>query len=144
MVQPIGPLARLEALYAEIPAIACQRKCRECCGPVIQAGSITPLEHSRIADVPPSPVNSKDFMACSMLDGATGLCRVYDRRPLICRLWGTVENMICPFGCRPERYLTDAEARDLIRRVEQIGGQMDHEGAAIIRTVAPFITQREP
>lgn len=133
MVQPAGRVQRLEALYAELPHVACQQKCRECCGPVIQAGALSPLEFERLAGIPPSPVDPKDFMACSMLNGETGLCRVYDLRPMICRLWGVTENMRCPYGCEPDRWLTEAEGREYLKRAEAIGGEMNQgpEGAAM-------------
>lgn len=46
-----------------------------------------------------------------------GKCQSYDQRPVLCRLWGAVESMRCPYGCEAERIMTDGEARDLIRQV---------------------------
>ena len=53
-----------------------------------------------------------------------GRCTIYDDRPLVCRLWGAAENLICPFGCKPDRYLTEAEAVDLMSRMNELGGDM--------------------
>jgi hypothetical protein len=36
-------------------------------------------------------------------------CSMYDNRPLICRLWGIIREMPCPFGCAPDRIPSDAE-----------------------------------
>lgn len=128
---PIGREARMQALYAELPTIECKRLCRQCCGPVVQAGALTPLEFDRLAGIAPSPVDPKDFMACSMLNGETGECRVYDLRPLICRLWGTVPSMRCPFGCQPSRWLTEDESRAFMRRAEEIGGSVNKGGEGV-------------
>ena len=49
-------------------------------------------------------------LTCPMLHRASGDCRVYPVRPMLCRLWGLVKKMACPWGCVPERWLTDEEA----------------------------------
>lgn len=59
--------------------------------------------------------------SCSMLDGQRR-CRAYAVRPTICRMWGLTERMRCPYGCVPERWLTDAEAFRFIARADSIGG----------------------
>ena len=51
-------------------------------------------------------------------------CAVYEVRPMICRLWGLVERMPCPFGCRPEGgLLSDEEGARLLREANRIGGE---------------------
>ena len=136
----------MQALYAELPHVECKRLCRQCCGPVVQSGSLTRLEFERIADYKPSPPDPQDFMACSMLDGEHGTCRVYELRPMICRLWGVVPSMRCPYGCEPERWLTEDESRAYMRRAEEIGGEMNQgpEVASnwILRTMAGLLGKR--
>ncbi len=115
----------LEAIYARIPPIACQRKCQEACGPI----GMSRVEFVRIMGR--EPAASESFMdhpmminpvtgGCPKL-GRDGACMVYDKRPAVCRLFGVVPEMPCPFGCVPERILTDAEARAILRDVEEIG-----------------------
>lgn len=41
-------------------------------------------------------------------------CHVYDERPIICRLYGVVEDLPCAWGCVPERWLTRQEAAAII------------------------------
>ena len=42
---------------------------------------------------------------------------------MICRLWGMVERMPCPYGCRPDGgLLPDGEGRRLLLEAERIGG----------------------
>lgn len=59
---------------------------------------------------------------CPALD-FVGRCSVYEHRPMICRLWGLVEDMPCHYGCKPERYLTRAEGHDFLTRLQEITGE---------------------
>jgi hypothetical protein len=56
--------------------------------------------------------------ACPLLK--QGRCAAYALRPLICRAFGVVESMACPYGCAPERYLTVSEFQALCRAVEEV------------------------
>jgi Fe-S-cluster containining protein len=49
-----------------------------------------------------------------------GRCSIYSMRPAICRLFGAVDHPMlrCPHGCRPEKYLTDAESRAILKDIE--------------------------
>lgn len=100
----------LADIYAAIPKIECKGKCQECCGPVLMSSA----EAIGIAAVTPLPAFSPTTLTCSKLRG--GRCSIYDLRPLICRLWGTVKAMQCPYGCKPDRWLSDKEASDLLCR----------------------------
>lgn len=53
-----------------------------------------------------------------------GQCSVYDVRPMICRVWGASEDLVCPYGCRPEpgrRRLTSAETLALLDAARTAG-----------------------
>jgi len=41
-------------------------------------------------------------------------CSVYDRRPLLCRLFGIIPGMPCPAGGKPERMLNTKEEDKII------------------------------
>lgn len=131
---PAGKQQRMEALYARIPHIDCKKLCRACCGPIMQAGTMTQLEFDRLSAYPEQPADPKDFMACSLLTH-DGLCSVYDARPMICRLWGVVDDpmMRCPHGCEPVRWLTNEESRALLREATEIGGDLRPGLSAIER-----------
>jgi uncharacterized protein len=92
-------LKAIDRIYARLPTIACRGKCQESCGPIYMS------------------------LRCPMLCRESGKCRVYDIRPVICRLWGLVESMLCPWGCRPARVLTDREGAVIIERVMRIGNE---------------------
>lgn len=119
----------------------CQRKCQAYCGPLLiprveyvqieKTGAV--FELSGIATVELSKkwkwmdksklvqTQAGPELRCTMLY-PTGKCRVYADRPLVCRFWGLIDDpeMRCPFGCVPERWLTDKEVRSLVQRILEI------------------------
>jgi hypothetical protein len=125
--------AQLQALYDQIPAIPdCGGRCWTSCGPIDmsdrerqrirQAGyRITPMDDARaLADT---------YWCEALTEGKR--CAVYEMRPVICRLWGVMESMRCPFGCRPEGgFMADLDGYRLIARAWIIGGgRPDLDGA---------------
>lgn len=104
---------RLEAVYARIPKVSCTGACVACCGPVV----MTPLEASRTEHP-----NDMVALRCPKLS-PLGTCTVYDRRPVVCRLYGTTPRLACDFGCVPERWLSDREVAEIVAEVEEIGGK---------------------
>jgi Fe-S-cluster containining protein len=59
-----------------------------------------------------------------------GRCTVYDARPMICRLWGLDDFMVCPHGCEPEKRLTHAEAIAFMARVKDIEDRAGDDAGA--------------
>lgn len=111
--------ADLDALYAELPTIACKGQCWDSCGPI----SMSRIEWLRITTrlgyTPRQQIDPErpETLTCPMLKDHR--CSVYELRPMICRLWGIVESMPCPWGCRPQpRYLTHREGHDFLLRAE--------------------------
>lgn len=119
----------------------CQRKCQAYCGPLLiprieyvqieKTGAV--FELSSIDTVQLSKkwrwMDKSKLVAtrpgldmrCTMLY-PTGKCRVYADRPLVCRIWGLIDDpeMRCPYGCVPERWLTDKEVRSLMELIMRI------------------------
>lgn len=62
-------------------------------------------------DVP--PVDPERPLRCPLLT-EDGRCSAYQVRPLVCRQWGVGEDMKCPWGCEPERYLTEEETAEML------------------------------
>lgn len=123
-------VADLEQLYAELSQIQCKGRCAESCGPI----AMSPLERQRLKErgIEITPLTP----TCPALT-QIGLCSVYDVRPMICRLWGLVEQMTCPWGCRPEGgFLDDATARRLLRRADVVGAKTVPVGEAQPRSEA--------
>jgi hypothetical protein len=86
---------RVRQICSAVPDAECRGLCAESCAAV----PLLPAERP-------------------LLDA--GRCTVYADRPLICRLFGAVEDLRCPFGCLPERLLTPAEGRRLLRAVKEL------------------------
>ena len=104
----------LEALYATLPALDCRRKCQASCGPIFMSR----VEWSRMCQA--GGERHTTTLDCPYLD-KHGACSVYSVRPMICRLWGLVKAMACPWGCVPERWLTDEEGKAFLERAGMIG-----------------------
>lgn len=110
----VARMAQLDALYRELPTIPCQRKCQDACGPIFMSR----VEWQRITRRLGYTPHGTDDLVCPMLQ--QGLCSVYHIRPMICRLWGLVETLRCPWGCEPTRVLTHEEGLVLIARADYI------------------------
>lgn len=126
--------AALQELYDRIPALPdCDGRCWTSCGPINMADR----ERQRIrrAGYRITPYRQAmrhvDTYYCEALTGDRQ-CAVYDLRPLVCRLWGTVESLPCVYGCRPEGgYLTDAEGYWLIAESLRLGGGEDRPALSV-------------
>lgn len=123
-----GREAELLAIYASLPAIDCKKRCHGSCGPIVMSA----LEWDRVTSAHGERACDADLV-CPYLERATGLCGVYQVRPLICRLWGATESLRCEFGCRPERVLSDIEVAALIERVQALSAGR----SPLARTVWP-------
>lgn len=121
--------AELEALYAQVPQIECQGLCADTCagidmGPVEQRAMRTAgVKVPRLVDVKLSVSRGEvpDFTCPALVDGK---CSIYENRPMICRIYYADSDRPCPHGCRPvepAKYLTYAEARDLLDQALKLG-----------------------
>lgn len=116
---------KMQALYDQVPPMAdCLGHCWISCGPA----SMTPWERRRL-DLAGHKVTPDELARKSIVDffcealGPDGRCMAYGIRPLICRLWGVVEWLPCPWGCKPEGgWLPDKTAFRLILGSIELGG----------------------
>lgn len=102
-----------ETLYAQVPAFDCEPGCTACCGVV----AMTAWEWGSVQDKRQA---SPSCTACPYAAG--GSCAIHAQRPLICRLFGAVDNPLlqCPKGRGPPRKLPSAHARRLMQAYEQL------------------------
>ena len=117
---PVTPMDRaLDEVYKEIPdMVDCKGECMDSCGPIAMFKG----EWDRVKRAARyTPHLPKGSLVCPLLS-PTGRCTVYSVRPYICRLWGATPVLRCPRGCKPERWLTTSEARDIHRRIAEIAG----------------------
>ncbi len=111
----------IQDLWAEVVDVGCKGLCEDSCGPI----GASPVELRMLAwrgVVPGDPMEALE----AYLDGGPvescpalvdGRCSVYEIRPLVCRLWGSVEEMPCPHGCVPAGgHMPWGAGGDLLRR----------------------------
>jgi hypothetical protein len=111
----------LAELYALIPAVDCIPGCTDCCGVIP-----LPLREERAAfgNVPLSNFNGTPFSAYQHCPNADEGCKIHDKRPFMCRLFGTVSRdhpravgqaagMCCPHGRQPKKPLSPERAKQL-------------------------------
>jgi len=98
-------LKRLQEIYASLPEVHCKRLCQQFCGPV----TWTAIEQINIGET--RQIKNWARPQCPYLE--EGMCSIYERRPLICRLWGAMQILACPHGCLPDRWISQEEANRL-------------------------------
>jgi uncharacterized protein len=116
-------LRKLEAIYASLPSIECKKLCGHTnCGAV----PFEKIERRNLRDSGfekrRRPYIQIGEITCTYLS-KEGICEIYAARPLICRLFGLVDIrfMRCPHGCVPDHWLTDQEAREIMKLVHELG-----------------------
>lgn len=105
--------AELDQVYEKVIDVGCKGLCSHSCGPI----DMSPAEKARIEARTGQPF--KTAMRCPLLD-FMGRCSVYDIRPIVCRLWGAVPEMPCPYGCQPT--LTRDEGLRIMAEALHAGG----------------------
>lgn len=111
----LQPTVELAAIYAKIPKLDCKKKCFGSCGPIVMSHAESRVIHQHCG----SPIQVGQGGICEKLT-LSGLCSIYSLRPLVCRLFGTCEELQCPFGCVPERWLTSEEVRQLFQECRSL------------------------
>lgn len=105
---------RHQQLYKKIPRFECIEGCTDCCGPV----PWTQYELNR-ASLQSPPPEREDKTCAFAHDG----CMIHANRPLMCRLFGAVEDLRCPHGRGPLVLMKTEEAHQLVRRYKRLKPQ---------------------
>lgn len=105
------PLRMIHDQYTRIPSFECLPGCTDCCGPV-------PITNAELTLITPKPFRDQDTHCQYQVDGG---CGIYEHRPLLCRLFGTVDDprLRCPHGKRPEKLLTAYQGGTIMRKYLQ-------------------------
>jgi len=85
---------------------------------------LTPTERGILEAWPKilTPEDADKFLGLMCpFKGETG-CAIYERRPLICRLFGHIERMVCPHGCGADSQI-EKEKADMISGNYYAGGK---------------------
>ncbi len=110
----------LDEIYSKIPRLACKRRCGDQCTALMLSDYEQTLIDETIGktDFSLETGMKRGCIACPKL--VKGSCSIYELRPLVCRLFGVVKKMKCTHGCKPKRWLSDLEAKELIRAAEEL------------------------
>lgn len=139
-MKPKQERRELRRLYSRIPTFKCVDGCTDCCGPVpvtreehrqgaqllspeltgqlvdiMNAGGASSEELKASPELTQWAKNMGACLKCPYVLANGGGCAIYDNRPFLCRLFGTVPRMPCPHGAGPERMLSIADERELMR-----------------------------
>ena len=101
-------------LYKQIPEFECIEGCIDCCGPV----PLSIYEARRLGiDMPITPINKQ----CKCLFISDKGCSVYNKRPLVCRLFGAglKTTMMCPHGKKPKTMLSRDQERKIFQEYKK-------------------------
>ena len=104
----------LKKIRKSIPKFTCKPGCHACCGPV----PFSKEEWKRVKDKR-EPAKA---LGCAYL-GKDG-CEIYDERPMMCRLFGVVENLQCPHGGKPAKMMLGRDSYKIIKNL--YGGGKGH------------------
>lgn len=143
----------LDDLYAEIPRVPCVVGCRDCCTaiPVATVREAEAFDGAAIS-IENSPERKVDRYIAMPEDGSKYCvkstpaeerhgCSIHDKRPFVCRLFGTVsasevpyndsaKHLICPRGRKPTNPLTAMQANSMMREYFEIAARMKSESLA--------------
>lgn len=114
-------MTEMAALYAKIPTVDCIPGCTDCCG-VIPLALIA--ERRNFGKPGEMIYKGGHWMTrkLSCVHSKAGNCGIHDKRPFMCRLFGTVDPqeadegskwIVCPHGRKPAVPLTGDQARAL-------------------------------
>jgi Fe-S-cluster containining protein len=116
--------AKLQAIYDQIPEVVnCKGHCWMSCGPVPMSDREQQRLRERgykVTDLRSAKARTETFW-CEALTG-DGKCGAYEQRPAMCRAWGVSEMMPCPYGCVPEKTLSDDDTFRLMLESLAAGG----------------------
>ena len=109
----------LSRIYGRLPAFKCREKCGECCGPVMWSLAEEIVIRDYLKKRGLEYRKSK-----SLLDKCPYLtkdkkCEIYEVRPLICRAYGVVEGLECPF-VSANKLMSKAEYKLLEEEVSRL------------------------
>ncbi len=127
---------KLKKIWSKIPEIDCKKECGALCkvnhafafdidNLVLedQLGNNF-VKMPDIHDVLENGIEHKfhkNSSCCNCPYFSNGLCSIYEIRPTICRLYGTMGE--CPYGCKPKKgskYMTKEELLEVIADLRKI------------------------
>lgn len=120
---------QLRELYQQVAGANCQGHCADSCGPIEMSITERQVLRERGVEIPDHRdgveqlVTTGEYTCPALVNDR---CTVYEDRPMICRLWGVTAGLRCPYGCEPERIMSDREGFAMIAESLHIGGHPEN------------------
>jgi hypothetical protein len=116
----------LEQVWDQIPPVQGRGLCAQACGPI----DASTREKQRLGATGVQLLPRSQALAVLADTGAyrcpaltdTDQCSAYQDRPTVCRLWGAMQSLPCPYGCLPDQLLDDATGLALLAQSLHAGG----------------------
>lgn len=106
-------IKKLHEQYAKVPSANCKGLCHEACA-FVMCGD---LEKKIISE----KHGNKEMLQAECPYLLTNKkCGIYDDRPLVCRFYGVVPGLPCPFGCEPDATLSATQASKIFNKVTDL------------------------
>lgn len=109
-------LKHLQEIYDSLPKIKCQGHCYPSCG-------VIPLYQVEVDNIRNNggevPRTKEGSGKCLSLT-SENKCAIYDQRPLVCRLFGMVKKLPCPYGCYPDKWVSDKQVLAMLKKLEDL------------------------
>jgi len=105
----------IKQIRDSIPVFDCIPGCSDCCGVV----PWSPAEVEFLPEQIEVATKSLDELKARAGSKKCGLlkddkCREYQHRPIMCRIYGTTEDLKCPHGQGPGKLLTILQAAEIM------------------------------
>lgn len=108
----MGNYESIKELYGRMPRTECREGCFRCC-----VNSIMMSDDEREA------IGGYEWKGRCPKLGEDGRCTVYDRRPLVCRLYGASELLRCE-ECGCDQPISEEETLDILRKYRTLSGEL--------------------
>lgn len=121
----------LNEIYNALPTVECKGLCWTTCSFI----GLAPIEELNIEKATGKPVETILVPLLHREGDATMIkptekeecpylrlnrCSIYEHRPLICRVFGTAEGLLCRHGCKPSRVISDNDVSEILHRISKL------------------------
>lgn len=106
--------AELQKIYDKIPKIDCQGLCTRYCSVI----GGTKAEFHNMEQAGGEKPRCTNNLVCNFLKN--NKCSIYRERPYVCRLYGSSPDILCKFGCVPDRVLTKEESYKIALEIHNL------------------------
>jgi len=108
----------LQSHYDKIPPVACKGLCQEACGALV----LLKKEVDEIRKEFGKTISTDQNLSCTALCKVSGTCTVYSARPWVCRAYGAMEGLECPYGCNTAPLVSKKDGDKMLRALQKAGG----------------------